>query len=147
MAFALTGYKSYSRAAYEPVTAQFEQTVELTITRAATDTALDLGNPAGTFWTAALADVTFGALATKALAHWKTVQGKTRVIQNAGSREIENAFARVVSGATGAQYQLNASTPSALAFVLVSGQALATLRVVVGVSLVEGELPAPRAAL
>ena len=51
MAFAITGFKTYSLASFEAVTAQFEQVAEFTITRAATDVALSLGDTAGTFWT------------------------------------------------------------------------------------------------
>lgn len=138
MAFAITAYKSYSKAAYEAVTAQFEQVVELTITRAATDIALDIGNVAGTFWAAA--DDT--ALGLAALANFKTVLGKARTVQFIQSQEIEATFSRVVSGATGAQFQLVAGSPTAVAFTLVSGQVLATLKVTIAFSLKPGELPA-----
>lgn len=138
MAFALTAYKSYSKASYEAVTAQFEQVVELTITRAATDIALDIGNVAGTFWAAA--DDT--ALGLAALANFKTVLGKARAVQFIQSQEIEGTFARVVTGATGAQFQLVAGSPTAIAFTLVSGQVLATLKVTIAFSLKPGELPA-----
>ena len=137
MAFALTAFKTYAIPSYEAVTAQFEQVVELTITRAATDTALDVGNAAGTFWTAA--DDT--ALGLTALGYWKSIIGKARAVLSCTSPQIETTFARVVSGATGAQFQLVASTPATIAYTLVSGQALATLNVYVRFSINAGEFP------
>jgi hypothetical protein len=137
MAFALTGFKTYSVAAFEAVTAQFEQVVEITGTRAATDTALDVGNVAGTFWSAA-DDSPAGAAA---LVYWKSILGKAREVLTCTSPQIETTFARVVSGATGAQYQLAASTPTGIAFTLVSGQTLATFKILVRFSLKSGELP------
>jgi hypothetical protein len=137
MAFALTAFKTYSVAASEAVTTQFEQVAEFTITRADTDTDLDIGDAAGTFWGAA--DGTDNG--AEALTYWKSILGKARSVLACVSPEIETTFARVVSGATGAQYQLAASTPTGIAYVLVSGQALATLKVFVRLSLKEGELP------
>lgn len=137
MAFALTGFRTYSIAASEAVTTQFEQVVELTITRAATDTALDIGNVAGTFWSAA-DDSANGAAA---LVYWKDILAKAREVLFVGSQGIETTFTRVVSGATGAQYQLAATTPTGIAFTLVSGQALTPFKVIARFSLKAGELP------
>jgi len=44
MAFAVTAFKTYSVAAFEAVTAQFEQVAEFTITRGASDIDLDIGD-------------------------------------------------------------------------------------------------------
>lgn len=52
MAFALTGFQAYGMESDEAVTKKFVQYLRLDITAANTDTALDLGTYAGTFWTA-----------------------------------------------------------------------------------------------
>jgi len=137
MAFAITGFKTYSLASFEAVTAQFEQVAEFTITRVATDVALSLGDTAGTFWT----DAGGSTLGAQALIYWRSILGKAREPLMVGSPQIESTFTRVVSGATGAQYTLAASTPAGISFVLVSGQVLATLKVLVRFSLNSGELP------
>jgi hypothetical protein len=55
-------YASESSKAVSPFTLQ---TCEMVINGAAADVALDLDNFSGTFWTAALADGTYGAVALK----------------------------------------------------------------------------------
>lgn len=52
MAFALTDYKAYGMDISEPVTKRAHQIFECTITATAADVALDLGNVAGTAWSA-----------------------------------------------------------------------------------------------
>lgn len=143
MAFAVTAYKSYSLPAYEAVTNQFQQVVEMTITRLATDVALDLGNVGGTFWTAAGA----AGVGVAALANFKTVVQKARAIVNVTSPEIENTFTRVVAAPATTQYRLAAASPSGLAVTLFSGDALPTLKVFLVVSLTPGELPAAAVSL
>lgn len=52
MAFALTKAVAYGIEAEEAVNKRYKQVLQLTITAANTDTALDLGDYAGTFWDA-----------------------------------------------------------------------------------------------
>ncbi len=70
MTFALTGFKAYKLSVPSAVDKYGLQVVEMTITRASTDVALDIDNTAGTFWTAAKANTTYGTLATNAAAAW-----------------------------------------------------------------------------
>lgn len=52
MTFALTSFRAFGIEAEEPVNNKYQQKLELVITAANTDTALDLGTYAGTFWSA-----------------------------------------------------------------------------------------------
>lgn len=53
MTFALTAYKAYATKTDRAVTPQYIQYLNMTITAANTDTTMDFGTTAGTFWTAA----------------------------------------------------------------------------------------------
>jgi len=68
MTFALTHYRSYGLDVQGAVRRRAVQRAVFDITAATSDVDLDLGSDAGTFWTAALADSTYGDLATEALA-------------------------------------------------------------------------------
>ena len=57
MAFAITRYCAYGDTVNDPVRIRARQIAELQITGLATDVTYDLGNPSGTFWTSALANV------------------------------------------------------------------------------------------
>ena len=52
MAFALTGYKAWGTETSKAVSPEAIQYLEITFTAANTDVAFDLGETAGTFWTA-----------------------------------------------------------------------------------------------
>lgn len=67
MAFALTGFSARGIDVKTPTKKRGIQQVVLSVTGAAADVDLDIGDDAGTFWTAAQADATYGALAAKAL--------------------------------------------------------------------------------
>ena len=67
MAFALTKFESYGIDMAGPSKKRGKQEAKLTITALAADVDLDIGDDAGTFWTAAQADAVYGALATKVL--------------------------------------------------------------------------------
>lgn len=67
MAFALTGYAARGIDIAGPSYKRGIQQVVFKITALATDVDLDIGDSAGTFWTAAAADSTYGSLAAKAL--------------------------------------------------------------------------------
>jgi hypothetical protein len=143
MAFAVTAYKSYATPAYEAVTQQFTQTVEMTITRAAADAVLDIGNVGGTFWTSALTGAP--ALATAALANFKNVIGKARNILSVRIPEVTDTRTLIVSGSPATtQYKL--ATASLAGFRLdlfATDAAPATLTVALSVSLLANELPVP----
>ncbi len=65
MAFALTSCFADSTRFQGTGLQRATQKVVLTATGAITDVALDIGNYSGTFWTAALADATYGTLASQ----------------------------------------------------------------------------------
>ncbi len=67
MAFALTGYVARGTDISGPNFKKGTQQVVIRATGTSADVDLDIGDAAGTFWTAAIADTTYGALATKAL--------------------------------------------------------------------------------
>ncbi len=67
MTFALTGFKAFGIECEGATRKWGRQRALLYITAAATDVDLDLGDDTpGTFWTAALANATYGALASQA---------------------------------------------------------------------------------
>lgn len=66
MTQAITTYKAWAVAGDKAVSPEFVQYLELSGTGANTDTAQDYGTAAGTLWTAALADVTYGTIAAAA---------------------------------------------------------------------------------
>lgn len=66
MAFAVTKFNAYGVLNSNPTVKRGVQRVELTITGANTDVAYDLGTTGGTFWTSAVADATYGGIATAA---------------------------------------------------------------------------------
>jgi hypothetical protein len=66
MAFALTKFQAFGKLIDSPISKRYIQQVVMTITQANTDTALDIGTNAGTFWTAAKANGTYGAVASSA---------------------------------------------------------------------------------
>jgi hypothetical protein len=139
MAFAVTAFKTYSVAAFEAVTAQFEQVAEFTITRGASDIDLDIGDVAGTFW----ADADGTALGLEVLGYWKSILGKARNILSIHAPQITNALAQSYDGtpATG-QYEVVSTTPAALAFLFFATDAApATITLTVRFSLKAGELP------
>lgn len=67
MAQALTGYKAYGIRHDGETRSHAYQVVEMYITAANTDVTYDIGTAAGTFWTSALADATYGVVAASAL--------------------------------------------------------------------------------
>ncbi len=66
MAFALTKFKADGIRHSGPTRSHGEQIAIFSITAADTDTDLDISDSDGTFWTEALADTTYGSLATGA---------------------------------------------------------------------------------
>lgn len=78
MSFALTKFQAYGLYIDEAVTKKAIQRVEMTITGLAADVDLDIGDDSGTFWTAALADGTYGTYATSALAAIQAVVARSQ---------------------------------------------------------------------
>ncbi len=89
MTFQLNKFQAYGIEPSEPVTKRWRQFAILTIAAANTDTALDIGTNAGTFWTAAIADTTYGAtVATPALAALKDIQLRAESFTDVESSEL-----------------------------------------------------------
>lgn len=106
MAFALIGYKAFPIVHDGAQRNHARQVMVLNITAANTDTALDISSDTagslGTFWTAVLADASFGPIGTNALAFIQAiVAGNVVQLMRA---TVPLTFLRVASGASGSQY-------------------------------------------
>lgn len=121
MAFALTGYRLMAVQTDKAVSPRFLQFVELDITATAADVALDLNNPAGTFWTAALANGTYGATATAALASLNNVVIGARALLWDSATFILNR-ARAASDAVGVYTKTYSATEKVPAYALHAGE-------------------------
>ncbi len=141
MAFALTRFKSYGRRHDGENRSHAEQVCELHITAANTDIAYDLDVTAGTFWTAAEANATYGALATKAKSVFLTdiVAVKHRCIAVDGEPLVGD-FLRVLSGAAGLQYvvAVGATVAHMPSLTFVSASAPTAITLVITWTLVDG---------
>ncbi len=116
MAFAITKFKAYGIRAEGAVRPHTQQVASFTLTAAATDIAYDLGTTAGTFWTSAEANATYGSLATavKSLLLTRLPGLLPDGALVACESEVLQTFIQVASGASGTQYTLaiSASMPT-----------------------------------
>ena len=124
MAFALTKFKAYGLRAEGAVRPHVQQVMSFTFTAANTDIVYDLGTTAGTFWTSATANATYGGLASSARSLLLTrlpgmLPANTPCICEANQLQT---FIQVASGAAGTQYTL-AITTSMPTITFVSGSA------------------------
>ena len=94
MAFALTNLYTYGIEADEALTKSFQQHVHFAITGTTADVSLDIGNPAGTFWTA-VANPT-------ALAAWQDILSKVVAICDFTCWELQVAKSPAGGSAIGA---------------------------------------------
>ncbi len=116
MAFALTKFKAYGLRAEGAVRPHVQQVMSFTFTAAATDIVYDLGTTAGTFWTSAVANTTYGSLATAVRSLLLTrLPGllPDNALMACEGEPLET-FIQVASGAAGLQYTLaiTASMPT-----------------------------------
>lgn len=109
MAFAVTAYRVYGKEIDEAVTKTFEQTYQIDFTAAVGDVALDIGNTAGTFWTAAGGSAA-GAVALAAL---KTIIPVTQSRICWSLPQLQDLRSQEATAATLAatQYKLTTVTP------------------------------------
>jgi hypothetical protein len=138
MAFALTNAKLYKVDTSSPIDKRGLQAVELTITRGSSDTDLDIGDTAGTFWADAIADATYGDQAQKCLDAYKTISGEIEAVASCEVTAANGFLLRVASVSAVTQYQLvnGATFPEVEPeIVLNSGAAPATLKVTLLLSL------------
>lgn len=104
MAFALTKYQAWPELLSTPIWKRARQFVELKITATVNDVALDIGTDAGTFWTAAQANATYGTLATSALAAIKQITGACDSLVRVGSEQLLDRLQ--AAAAAGTSYTL-----------------------------------------
>lgn len=111
MTFALTKAEFRSSAFQNPSLKRGLQEVVLTITAANTDTDLDIGDASGTFWTAAQADSTYGAMAAAVLAKLQAAVAGSSYCAGILCPELQlGAYARVASSPAANQYALSIDT-------------------------------------
>lgn len=122
MSFALTRFKAYGIRASGATRQHVQQVAVLGITAANTDTAMDIQTLAGTFWTAAIANATYGSLATAA--RTKIFTDITGVMAHFVSAHAPALFTRlqVTTATTGTEYN-TALTAGIPGFAFVSGSA------------------------
>lgn len=88
MAFALTAYQARSVDIASPSYRQAIQEVVLDITGTTADVDLDIGDNTGTFWTAAQANTTYGALAAKALESIQRIVSQSDALVQVMSQQL-----------------------------------------------------------
>jgi hypothetical protein len=92
MTFALTQFKAYGVRASAATRQHTWQVAEFGITAANTDTALDISSDTsgslGTFWTAAIANSTYGTLATNALGVIQAIVNNINTLQTVSSEAL-----------------------------------------------------------
>ncbi len=101
MTFALTSFFADGVRFSGPGPYRATQTYALTVTAAASDVDLDIGDATGTFWTAAQADTTYGTMAAQVLDKIEANAASLQAIKNIYTPELVG-FTQVLSlSATG----------------------------------------------
>ncbi len=88
MSFALVAFHARGVEITSPSNKRGIQQVVLDITAAATDVDLDIGDDSGTFWTAALADSTYGSLAASALDVLQAIVAQSAAFVGCASEQL-----------------------------------------------------------
>ncbi len=141
MAFALTTAEFRSLEFQNPSFKRGVQEVRLTVTGANTDVDLDIGDIAGTFWTAAVADATYGEMAALVLAQLEAVVASSAFFRGFSCPELQCSVYLLVASAPGAsQYSLTTDTygPDIL---LHSGDAPTAYNIILQYELAAGAFP------
>lgn len=149
MAFALNAFKAYG-IRHEGATRNRQwQACELHISAANTDTAYDIDNPTGTFWTSALANTTkpngqsytLGQLATTALtAFLTTMKPYVKRCIAIDAEPLVAPYVLVASGASGQQYTraIGATTAHYPSLAFVSGSAPTAITIMITFTMPDG---------
>ena len=104
MSFAVTKFRAGGIKLNGPSVKRSIQRVVLEITGTTADVALDLGDDSGTFWTDALADSEYGALAAKALAALQAIVAQAvTLIDHKNDQNFDRLQA---ASASGTSYQV-----------------------------------------
>lgn len=105
MSFALVAFHARGVEITSPSNKRGIQQVVLDITATANDVDLDVGDDGGTFWTAAIADSTYGELATQALDILQAIVAQSAAFVGCASQQLIDRVQ--VAALTGAgQYTL-----------------------------------------
>jgi len=126
MSFAVTAWKGYATPIDQGTIKRFEFTVEMYITAANTDVDADIGDLStpGTFWTAAIADVTYGTYGTALLAYLKSLVPKVSHMRSWHSEAIDTSYLKTCGApALGNEYQVVSYTSHLPNLLFVSGGA------------------------
>lgn len=94
MAFALTNFRAYKLGIPSATDRYGLQGIEMTVTRTATDVAIDLDTVSGTFWTDILADASYGAYAARISPLWSDLLTK---IENVATLQVLGDGGQMVS--------------------------------------------------
>lgn len=105
MAFALTSMTTWAEPIQTASNYRGAQVIQMTITGADTDTAADIGDFGGTFWTDALADSTYGGIATAALAQLELIAAQAQSLIDLRSETLI-AYTRVKSVTATTEYSV-----------------------------------------
>jgi hypothetical protein len=106
MAFALTDATFYKIDIPSAVKKRGLQGLEFKVTRGASDTDLDIGNISGTFWTAAIADGTYGTQSALALKEFTKIASAIDGVVSCEVLGAAGMLLRVASASANTQYTL-----------------------------------------
>lgn len=141
MAFALTDARFYKVEIPSAIDKRGLQGIELTVTKsAAGDTDLDIGNTSGTFWTAAIANGTYGTQADLALKQFKLIASSIEALVSCEITAANGFMLRVASVSGATQYALTngGSFPAVVPEITLANDAApATLKIRMLLSLVK----------
>ena len=138
MAFALTSFTADGIRYMGPGPYKAVQRYILTITGAVTDVDLDIGDLDGTFWVAAMADATYGAMATAVNAVITANYPNYQAVANIFVPEI---WYRVVGTASGTVYSRLIDTTLLPNFTFAASNGEESYTVIVDYILKDGYLP------
>ncbi len=107
MAFALTKAEFRSVEFQNPSFKRGIQEIRLYVTGANTDIDLDIGDIAGTFWVAAVANTTYGAMAALVLEQLQAVVASSSFFRGFSCPELQcSAYVQAASSPGATQYSL-----------------------------------------
>ncbi len=110
MAFALTSFFADGQQFNGPGLYRGYQSYVFTVTGLDTDVDFDLGDYAGTFWTDALADSTYGSLATSVLAQLERLDGNIQATKSVYTPELADRIQAASTSGTAYTLSLDADS-------------------------------------
>lgn len=141
MSFALTSFFADGVRFSGPGPIRATQKYAFTVTAAASDVDLDLGDATGSFWSAATANSTYGEMATQVLAQVERLLAQNETVTNVFVPELYGR-ALVPSAPTGTQYTATINADLRLPdFSFEAGSGLTACTVVVDYLMLPNMLP------